>query len=205
MDKKRTAKILKAVTSDPDNCPTIPAPQKSKSIKKKSSVSDNNKKETTPHSNINTDEAPHKHFAFYTCAMTWQDKPVTESFIQRLGENMVKWAREDKDALKVSQFWLLQGISSRDFYNWCEKYPHLKTSHEIAVELIGNRREICAIKKQYDAGMIHNSMPLYDKQWKELYAWKAKVKSELEAKDAGPQIVVIERVPSSDVVPERKE
>ncbi len=181
MDNKRLNKILKSVKEDPDN------------IKKDLPIKHTTEK-NKPTSN---------RFEFYTCCYTFQLKPITKETLDHLAEKLLKWARDNDEALKLSQFYHREGVDGTDFYAWCEKNENLKRAHKNALEMIGNRREILGLKKKFDSGLVSTTMPLYDKSWREVHEWKAKLKAENDTNN-GVQIVVMKDVPNSDLVPVKK-
>lgn len=167
-------------------------------VKSERATEDNNNSDVT----IAHSQPSKKQFEFYECGKTFQMKPYTERFLDELCVKLVDWAANDEDALKISQFRLKEGFALETYQQWMEKYPKLRRAHSQALELIGNRREILGLKKRLDSGLVSTSMPLYDSSWRELHAWKSKLRSE-ENINTGPQIVVIEKFPNSDVVPEK--
>lgn len=130
-------------------------------------------------------------------------RPVTQMFLDEFGRDLMIWARDNDDALAVSQFYNSKGVHEQTYYDWVNKYPDFKMSHEMAMSLLADRREIGAIKKKYDAGMISTMMPAYRKDWKAMAEWRAKIKGEAEG-DSGTKIVIMKDFPSSDLVPEKK-
>jgi hypothetical protein len=110
----------------------------------------------------------------------FKQRPVSERYIDRLAEELVKWARDDEEALKLSQFLIKNGIGDSDFYRFLDRNAKLKQAHAFALEAIGNRREIGALKRKLDSNMVFASMPHYDKDWRYLTEWKAKLKDAQE-------------------------
>jgi len=130
-------------------------------------------------------------------------KPVTNAFLERFSNELLVWARDNQNALKISQFYLDKGISDNTFYRWIKNYPIMKEAHAHAMRLIGNRRETGAITKGYDRHMVEMMMPHYDSDWKLMVEWRNKMKAENDEK-ALTKIVVLEKYPSSDVIPEKE-
>jgi hypothetical protein len=70
-------------------------------------------------------------------------------------------------------------MSSYTFYEWVKRFPILKRAKDVALEAIGCRREIGALKNKYNANVMMKQQYLYDKDW-----WKSEVKrAELHAKN----------------------
>jgi len=130
----------------------------------------------------------------YMCTYSFVRKPVNSAYIEKLATEMVLWAQTD-EALKISQFWLMKGICNRDFKRWCDKHECLRDAYETVKALVGNRREMGALRKQYDSSMVRVSMKLYDEEWKGI---------DNEQESSKQTIVVVEKMPTSYLVPEKK-
>lgn len=130
--------------------------------------------------NKNEDYPMPKYLEEYRDCFTFTMRPLTQAFLDRISSELIQWATHNEDALKVSQFYLSKGIPMNTYYNWLEKYPDFKEAHEIAMQLIGNRREVGGLKRKFDAGIVSYTMSHYDKTWKDM----AKEKSELKMAEA---------------------
>ena len=130
----------------------------------------------------------------YYCLYSFMQKPVNSAYIEKLAQEMMSWAQTD-EAFKVTQFWLSKGIRSKDFYRWCDKHQCLKEVYDAVKILLGNRREIGAIKKNFDSSTIRASMKLYDEDWKGI---------DSDQEGNKQTIVVVEKMPTSNLVPEKK-
>lgn len=139
----------------------------------------------------------------YQELMTWKRVPVHEGVIERIATEMIHWAKEDNNALRLSAFFLKKNIPRTYLYKWRDEFPVFKLAFHEAMQAIGSRREEGAIKKVYDAGMIKFMQPLYDEEWKKTEEWRATLSKEHERQ--GNIKVVIEQFPSSDLVPEKKD
>jgi hypothetical protein len=141
----------------------------------------------------------------YFCFVEMTRRPIQECEIRSLAKKVVKWARDDKNALKLSAFTSEAAISYNDWLRWCQKYPFLQEAHEQALRLLGNRRETGALKGKLNAGMVNTTMPMYDPEHRKMLKWKHSLRvARQEEKAQQQQIIVIERFPSSDAVPEKK-
>ncbi len=167
------------------------------------------KPKTTEH-NIDTRKVtnkvqkPTEPFFDYLDTFTFKMKPMSIEGIERIASDIVNWARNNDDALKIAQFWNDRGINHQDFYRWMKWSPALKSAHETTMSILGTRREIGAIQKKFDSGMISFTMPFYDEDWKKNVEWR----SSMKAKEASEQnnetkIVVIEKIPDSPLVPNK--
>ena len=155
-------------------------------------------------SNTVIQEEPIKYDWFdYQCIYTGLMKPMSENGINRLADEVVDWARNDVDAYKLSQFYLHKGISSKTWENWCKKFDRLNEANEAAKQLIGNRREIGALKHQLNYGPVNFTMPFYDPEWKAETERRASLK-EGSGESKSTVLVTMTPIPNSPLVPERK-
>lgn len=130
-------------------------------------------------------------------------KSMNENGINRLCDEVTDWARNDVDAFKLSQFYLHKGISRKVWLDWCNKWPRLQEATESAKELIGNRREIGAIKHELNYGPIGYTMPIYDADWKEETTRRAALK-DVNSEAKSSISVTMYPIPNSPLVPEKK-
>ena len=115
------------------------------------------------------------------------------SLAERLSKELVAWAKDDDDALILSEFYLLKGIPSASFYDMCGKYECLMAAKKVALRLIGIRREKGAIKNKFNSAMILRMQPAYDKEWYEVEERRAAISAKSKAtedKDIKYTIVV---------------
>lgn len=101
----------------------------------------------------------------YQDCFTFQTKPVTQMFLERLSHDLIEWAKTNKRALRLSQFYIHKGIPKNTFFRWCDKYPILRGAKETAMSLMADRREIGAIVKKYEKTVILLNIHQYDSDW----------------------------------------
>ena len=140
----------------------------------------------------------------YRDMTSFRVKPVSDHFIDKLAQALVSWACDNEDALKLTQFFIQRRIDISYLYRWEQRSENLKMAHEFALMCIGARREIGALKRKYDAGIVASTMAHYDKSWKELEEWRAKLRNK-ELEDNKTMVVVMERFPEIDSVPARQQ
>lgn len=162
------------------------------------------KKKKTPDLNTidQVKQKPVTVFDTYQELVSWRTIPVHEAAVERIASEMVEWAFNDPDALRLSAFFQMKKIPREYLYRWRDRFPIMKSAVEEAMLAIGMRREKGAIKKEYDAGTIKFMQPLYDEDWKKTEEWRASLGRDEER--VGNIKVVIEQFPSSDLVPEKK-
>jgi len=129
---------------------------------------------------------------FYKNIFTNMTIPVSAPFIDRLATDFVKWATEDKEAFKLTQFYLKIGMYETTFNRWCKKYPTLQRAKDVAKIAIGNRREIGAIKNKFNPAMIMSQQAKYDDSWRGLEVWRSDLKAKAQQKeDANVKYAII--------------
>lgn len=121
---------------------------------------------------------------FYT---PYRQKFQTEEYFQQIGAALKNWARTDSNAFRISQFLGVHDIPYRSFTDWVAKSPQLRQDVDDAKLALADRREIGAIKKEFDSGMIKATLGLYDREYKEEQDRKAvlaiNAKAEAEKKE----------------------
>lgn len=135
-----------------------------------------------------------------TCLRT---RPVTAQWVEALGLRLMNWAANDPKAYKVSQFYLSEGICNHDFERWMEKYEFFKHAVNFAVQCIGNRRESGGLERKFDSGIVRYTMNRYDKEWKKMAEFHQKFRNPEADPVQGIRVVEIEKIPNSDIVPEK--
>lgn len=130
----------------------------------------------------------------YRNIFTNDEHRVNETFIERLGDELIKWATESEDALVMTQFLRLKGIPSSTAAKWLNKYEHFRLRWQEARIAIGDRREMGMIKKKYDVNAIRPVMHHYSKVWKKSEEFKANLRYKIEeAKNPGQITVILEK------------
>jgi len=137
--------------------------------------------------NTNIKEKPERKVVvdFYEDIFTFRQMPASLAFIERLSEDLIKWATTNKNALKITQFTRDRGIHTKTFQRWANKYDVLGKARIVAKEAIGDRREIGAINNKYNTNMIISQMPKYDDTWMKLEEDRAELKARLHQKHDG--------------------
>lgn len=146
----------------------------------------------------------------YTDLYTWRKTPVSERMIEKIANDLVKWAAADdiksprKKPLFIREFFSSRGIPTTTYEDWLKRSPSLKLAHREALYLLGTHRERGAILKDYDAGMIKWRQHDYDPAWKKDEEWRAKIKQEADSKTQKETIQwVMQKFPNSDLVPHK--
>jgi hypothetical protein len=133
----------------------------------------------------------------YFCMKEMQPRPVTLPFLKLLATKLVEWVEKDETAIHLRQFFQVMGLRPKDYYVWKERCEELQYAHDWAMSLMGMRRELGAIKKQFDSYMISRTLYQYSPEYKEAVEYHSKLaKKESEAANGGVQFVVIPKITS---------
>jgi len=132
--------------------------------------------------NIENKKSTNKEYETYRNLFTLRQKPVSLAFIEKLALELIMWARDNEDALKITQFYRLKGINSNDMKRWEERSDKLRAAHEFALMVIGDRREIGALKNKLNAGIVMKTMSLYDQNWWDLELKRTELKIKAKEK-----------------------
>ena len=111
-----------------------------------------------------------------------RERPVSVVFLQRLCADMLDWANTNEDALKLVNFFVSRKISPKTFWRWEKNHPFLTEARTMAMEIIGARREIGAIKNKYNAQIIMSQMAKYDPSWWKLEQKRADLRAKSQQK-----------------------
>ena len=145
-------------------------------------------------------------FWFYRHTYSWQERPINSAALERLADDLISWSQK-KDSFRINDFYDDQGINPRDYYRFCGYCPKLQEAHEFALRRIASRREVGALTRKLDPNTVFRSLGYYDSIDREMMehraALAAKYKANLEGSNE-PKVIVIERMPSTDSVPEKK-
>lgn len=134
---------------------------------------------------------------------TQERELLTTGTAERIARELVAEVRSDEDMLKISQFLEKRGINRKTWSRWCANYQVIADAHDFALMVIGNRREVGVMTRKFDSASTSFMMTMYDVDWRENVALRAKLNSP-EGLSSGQKFVVIERYPDSPLVPERK-
>ncbi len=160
-------------------------------------------KKTLPHNNTKKTQKPSPFYDQYRDLFTLKMKPIPEIFIEKIAVELIDWAKNNKDALVLRDFFHEKGIPVSSYKQWAQRNEVLRQAVEEAKYLIGSRREKGAIKRQYDVNMIRSSLFIYDPEWKEVEEYQAELRHKIEESNKEIQWV-INQFPETTIVPKKK-
>lgn len=116
-------------------------------------------------------------FEPYLDYLNMKQKPMCIEGIERIGESLLKWAMEDKNARILRPFFTKRGISMQTVKKWGEKSDKFAGAVELAKATIGDRLLDGGYTRKYEASLVTRGLPKYDKEWKDLEIWRASLKT----------------------------
>lgn len=125
--------------------------------------------------------------------------------ISKICSELCDWAINDKEALKVSLFFNDRGITWDVVDDWRKKFPSFDAAYKIALQAIGDRREIGAVKRILDSNIVKYTLPLYDEGVRKMELERAllKIKAEEElAQESRTKYIVMPPIEASPIVKE---
>jgi len=111
-----------------------------------------------------------------------RERPVSIAFIERLCADLIDWAINDDDALKIIDFYVSRKIHPKTFWRWEQKYPMLTDARNMALNIIGSRREKGALKKKFEPTVMMKQQHHYDKTWWEDEVARAELRARTQQK-----------------------
>jgi hypothetical protein len=132
----------------------------------------------------------------YTDLMTFKKHPVHDVYLDRLALELLDWARSEEN-IGITGFLLKKGIPHQDYLRFVARSKNLALAHDEVKRYFGARREEGAIRKEFDAGMVYKSLPMYSPEWKENFEWQSNLKQK-EVQEQKQTIVVLEKFPEKN-------
>jgi hypothetical protein len=136
----------------------------------------------------------------YRSIMHLKKLPLNNVYIAKLAEELVQWVLTDPDALRVSQFYLKKGFSKDAYYELLEKHADLKAANDIAIDKIGENRELGWLKNTLNGSAVHLTLPYYCGIAKVAEEMRAQLKKD-EDRQSTTINVELSQIPSSGKVP----
>lgn len=123
-----------------------------------------------------TKKKPFRVLEEYTDLLKYQQRFVTEAFIDKLCQDYAKWSQNPTSRV-IHDFSASIGIYPERFRNWCKKYPRLSEVHKYVKCVLAGRRESGALTGEMKEKTVLFSQALYDKDWWQLEKDRAELKN----------------------------
>jgi hypothetical protein len=102
-----------------------------------------------------------------TTTTSWNKEPQTEAEYITMGNELIAWVKEES-SLAIDGFPISKMISPSFFHALPAKSKQFAQAYDIALGIIGLRRERLAHEGAINAHIVRETMPLYDpvyRQW----------------------------------------
>jgi hypothetical protein len=100
------------------------------------------------------------------------------------------------NALKIRSWFRAKGFSYSDIERMKAKSKVFNRYYYMAMDEIGDRREIGALEKKLDPSVVKFTMPLYDPDWKAQQVADTLLKQQAEGRAEGTIIVNMAPIPA---------
>lgn len=130
----------------------------------------------------------------YKELLTGDLKPLNRGFLERLGAELIEYARTTEGPLRVEWFFISKRIPYSTARYWAETRDYFKDAYQTAKYILGMRREDGAIRKLFDKDSVFRSLHLYDPEFKEVAKFHAQLKVEAITDAEGRQVIVLPRI-----------
>src|SRR6266850_4602714 len=91
----------------------------------------------------------------------WQQKLFTNSTAIEWAKELIEFCKRP-DVLKATDFFIDKGIEYTEAMRLCATYEVMGKAYAHSRYIVGSRREKGGIRNEYNAGLIHSSMSMYD-------------------------------------------
>ncbi len=108
---------------------------------------------------------------------SWRETPVSDQFLDKFCEDLIAWSYQE-NAFCITQFLRYYGVREDLFYDWVHRHNKVKDAHWIAMTNLGDKREIGALTKKFDAGIVEKVMSVYSSIWATAEERRSKIKRE---------------------------
>jgi len=126
-----------------------------------------------------------------------------ESEIVKLGKECLEWAKGPREPIKIREFFRDRNYDYDDIERFRRKSPLFSRYYEMALDVIGDRREAAAYNKKASENIVAFTMTLYDQDWRRLRQEKAELARQEASRDTGNIIVKLEPIPNHPDVPHK--
>lgn len=152
--------------------------------------------ETTKSDKINLDP---------NCEFCLKKMPISLGRIERIKDSLRTWLDNNPEAKVISDFYYAMDISMKTYYRLLERDPELKELHDMTMRRLGNKLWGRSVDNKANWNAVKFMLHSYAPEFKEAREYEAALSKKDDSTDKGPQIVVIEKFPNSDLVPVKKE
>lgn len=127
-------------------------------------------------------------------------RTILEEDLDELANELIKWAQKPT-SLVLSEFFTDQCIAPSTIAGYVPNHERLRIAMEIARYSISARREKGALTGDLNPGIVMRMMHVYNPEYAAAERERLALRHESEERAAQAPVIVLERYPSSDLVP----
>lgn len=122
---------------------------------------------------------------------SWREQPISQGYLEEKALEIIDWAENDEDALKLTLFYKKYRWYEDDVRRWRKRCANFDKALRYAKMIIGDRREIGALKRKLSEGIVSSSMAMYDPEWKEIAEWRARLRADADRPEGNTQYIIV--------------
>jgi hypothetical protein len=134
---------------------------------------------------------------------SWRSIPVSRQHVDRIIEELREWPALHPEAKFIGDFYRSRDLSKATYGKLIDRYPDLKELHTEVMSILGERLLGKAIENKGNWNATKWCLHNYGEEFRENNTYHAKLANE-ESQNNGPTIVVIEKMPETDIVKRKK-
>lgn len=92
--------------------------------------------------------------------------PTTETEFRLLAEELIQWAQLDS-SLQINDFPISKMISPKLFHELAQKSDYFMKVYDIALHMIGSRRQRLFLQGKINGQLVRDMLPLYDPEYRQ--------------------------------------
>lgn len=156
--------------------------------------------ERGPENNADLNEASARPKYLFPARERFRLTPRTPAEIDMITHDLLLWCQQD-DSITFGGFCEISGLVNARLYEYAKIHHGLAEAITIAKQTLANRRESRALENKYNASVVMGLHALYDPEYR---AWKKEM-SQKEGQGESKIVVVLEKYPETETVPEKRD
>lgn len=122
----------------------------------------------------------------YFDAVVMKKRPVSYSFLVKLGADMIKYFIENENAYTFVSFLKRRGMCKQVLYQFCAKCPELQAAKNQVADLIAERLTNGWLEKRMEPSACKTLIPMHDSEVKGHMEWQANVNAKASLTAVAP-------------------
>lgn len=112
----------------------------------------------------------------YNMIFSFREQPISDAQLRHYATKLIDWVKNQENSYTIEGFLFENNIDRKTWWRWMQKSPLLKQANDFALMGIGHKREMGALERRLDASTVHFTMPFYNETWRDITAWRAKLR-----------------------------